>query len=436
VDVVGPVTANKQFLKAIVALYYHSLEAILHCEKVRTQTTLKPEIIEAGCDHCVISTIPKAVSHSFIRHDSFHRALIACCYVSIRKAIHYTPKIRPSKDVYDIPIYSLLQNIVHCSSYEFIKVLKTFFIPSLSVHSEAYQQLGSPFILALPRSIVHAMHRMEVNIIDSLLWVCNSPLRSVDTWATQILQMQGEKPLVGNTKGTCYWPPRCLAPVLPEEVANTTDIVTGTETDVVETITKQPHVVCHLPTTDHPKYFDFHLTEKIFETMLSTAHKRIIKLCKVLHIIQCSTNDDPMMIVSQQMHIVFRYIVRNYVYLFYDRHVDHWMLCSIYGVTRSIKYQPELKFAQIISAYIFVRENDLGTATCQQIVRHVKLVNTDPNNAPVTSPINVQQEMGNVISLYNKVFVPTMKEYLLNSHSLRMCSVKLAKMQRERNSSL
>lgn len=427
VDVVGPITANKQFIKAIVALYYHSLEAILFCEKVRTQTHLQPETSKAVCEHFVMSTIPKTVTHAFLCHNSFHRALIACCYVSISQAIHYTRKIRPSKAVYDIPIYSLLQNIVQCSYYEFIKVLKTFFIPSLSVHSKANRQLGSPFIFTLPRCIIYDMKIMEMNIIDSLLWVCNSPLRFVDTWANQIRQIQGVKSTSGNTNDFCSWPPKCLAPVLPEEVENVTDVDVGSEEpDVIGTITKQSDDTFTLA-SKHPNYFDFHLVEYIIGTMLSTARKRIFKLCKVLLIIQSSTSDDPMMmIVSQQIFVVFRCMVRNYVHLFYDRHIDHWILCTIYGVTRSIKYQPELKFAQIISAYIYVREYELGTATCQQIVRHVKLVNTDPSNTTATPSINTQQGMGNVISLYNKVFVPTMKEYLLHSHSLRMCSIRLS----------
>ena len=434
VDIVGTFTVDVQFVKATVALYYHSLEAILCREKIRKGNCSTSETSKEGCSSITIT--PKVFTEFFIREESFHRALVACCYFSISKAVSVTQKIRPAEAMYTIPIYSLLQNIVQCSSYEFLKTSEFFFIPSQSVHSEAYNQLGSPFIFTLPRRIVKNVQEMETNIIDSLLWACNSPLQSVDTLTHHVQQMQ-------DTSNSCFWPPKCLASVLPEEVENATNTVTVSENDIehdrhdvvngrAEITTTQ--ATDSNPATDHRNRFDFHVVEFIINKLLSTAYTRIHKLCAELRILQNSLDEEPMIIVSQQMIIVFRFIVRNYIHLFYDRHLDHWILCTIYGVTRSIKYQPELKFAQIISAYVSIREDELGTATCQQIVRHVKLVNTDPTGPKKTSvPMNgnTQQDMGNVISLYNKVFVPKMKDYLLNSHSLRLCSMKLAQLQRK-----
>lgn len=146
--------------------------------------------------------------------------------------------------------------------------------------------------------------------------------------------------------------------------------------------------------------------------LLLLAYRRIEALCNYLKV----PPDYP---VKSQVWATFRYLVRNHIELLFDRHVDHWILCSLYGVSRTVKYEPELKFAKIIEIYVAVREPELGSVTCQRIVRHIK----------IAVGMTAEGSMGNVITLYNKVFVPAMKEYLLNSKSLKSCTAKLAKLQ-------
>ena len=82
-----------------------------------------------------------------------------------------------------------------------------------------------------------------------------------------------------------------------------------------------------------------------------------------------------------------------------------------------MKYEPDLTFARIIEVYVAVRGKDLGERTCQAIVRHVKILDgagdgEDDNAYGAT-------KIGNIIRLYNLVFVPIMKNYLLKSKVLR-----------------
>ena len=442
-----PITADQQFLKAMVALYFHSLETILYDEKIRNDDTLSSSSLSQPYwtkGHEVRSNVPKTVIQSLLRQDSFHRALMACCYVSVSQAVESTRKIRPTRAMTTIPIYTLLPSIVQSSPYDFIKTLEIFFVPSLSVHSAAYNhpdpKLGgaSPWIVPLPRRIVTELQIMVGHVMDSVLWACHGPVRTgVDTWAHGIRQLQAA--------AVDGWPPKCLRPALPDEKVDCTIPVGGVVVhhvhdepdrhDVVQCGTNvgtrplPSTVITNVTREDHA--FDSHAVDFIMERLLSMAQSRIFQLCRQLRIRTSSNDDDndgdndddPMVMVSHQMYIVFRYILRNYIHLFYNRHVDHWILCVMYGVTRSIKYPPELKFAQIISAYMVVRTPEIGTATCQQIVRQVILVPTDPDHV-------ASAEMGNVISLYNLVFVPTMKDHLLNSHSLRLCSMKLAQLRR------
>ena len=67
----------------------------------------------------------------------------------------------------------------------------------------------------------------------------------------------------------------------------------------------------------------------ILRKLLRLAYYRIEALCRYLQIPS---------FVTAQVWITFRYLVRNRLELLYDRHVDHWILCCVYGVSRSIKY--------------------------------------------------------------------------------------------------
>jgi hypothetical protein len=162
------------------------------------------------------------------------------------------------------------------------------------------------------------------------------------------------------------------------------------------------------PGPDHEDFADF----RAMSNILHLARGRIEALCRYLKV-------PPEYPVASQVWVTFRYLVRNHIELLFDRHVDHWILCTLYGVSRTVKYEPELKFAMIIESYIAVREPVLGSVTCQRIVRHIK----------ITAGKTADDSLGNVITLYNRVFVPAMKEHLLNSKSLQRCTVELAQLQ-------
>jgi hypothetical protein len=133
---------------------------------------------------------------------------------------------------------------------------------------------------------------------------------------------------------------------------------------------------------------------------LVLVYDRIVALCKQLPVpTECP--------VHSQVWVTFRDIVRNHIELFLNRQSIIGYDVLLYGFARSLKYQPELKFAKSSTAYFVIREQDLGLITCQRIVRHI-----------IISPGKTSKEgMGNILSLYNAVFVPTMKEYLLNRQS-------------------
>jgi len=81
-----------------------------------------------------------------------------------------------------------------------------------------------------------------------------------------------------------------------------------------------------------------------------------------------------------------------------------------------MKYEPVITFARIIDVYVATRGKDLGERTCQAICRHVKIL--DGAGGPDNTSYNAPQ-IGNILKLYNIVYVPIFKNYLLKSKSLK-----------------
>lgn len=384
VQVHGELTADKQLCKAVVSFYYHALESILYCEKARLAS-----VRDGGGN----KTKPWS---SIVLNEVFHRALLTCCCSCVTKAIGFTQKLNPSSNMRKLQIYSIL-HITSSSPYEFLKVLETF-LRSLSAESTARGQLGSPLIFGLPRLLLKDMRQVEVNIIDSLLWARNSAI-AAESLTDKIIEWRERTTKKTGKDDVCLWPPPVLALTIREELEDA-----GTDETVEQPI---------YPGPEHDQYADFRCALHILRKLLQLAHGRIMAMCKYLKI--------PIEVeypVAPQVWATFRYLVRNHIELLFDRHVDHWILCALYGVTRTVKYEPELKFAKIIESYIAVRESELGSVTCQRIVRHIK----------ITAGNTTEDSMGNVITLYNNVFVPAMKEHLLNSQSLKSCATKLARL--------
>lgn len=107
--------------------------------------------------------------------------------------------------------------------------------------------------------------------------------------------------------------------------------------------------------------------------------------------------------------------------MFYDRHIDQLVLCTIYGVCRVMRVQPEVTFGKLMDAYIAVRKDDQGERACRVILRHVKLVGNENDYRPEGKVV------GNLIVFYNQVYVPRMQKHFTMSHSLKMSSLEYRK---------
>jgi hypothetical protein len=370
VNIFGEMTPDKQLCKAVVALYYHSLEAVLFCESARLAVQAHPRIV---------------------LNDVFHRALLACCCSVVVKAVGATQKVRTSVNLQTLQIYSIL-HITESNPYDCLKVSESFH-RALTLET-ARGKLGSPLIFALPRILQREAKQTEVQILDSLLWARDP--KFIDSMPDKIEEFEEKSDKEKESDAVCLWPPEILAPTLREEIEDLGGEKARTD----------------FPTPEHPDFAEYKCVSYLLRKLLRFAFHRIQALCKVLDV----PHDLP---VATQVWVAFRYLLRHNIDLLYDRHVDHWILCSLYGVGKTLKLKPDISFARIIEAYVSVRGQELGDVTCQRIVRHIK----------ISTGSNANATIGNVIVLYNKVFVPSMKEHLLKSRSLKRSILEVVEAQ-------
>jgi hypothetical protein len=363
-QVQGDLTADKELCKAVTALYYHALEAILYNESKRLNTKAHPRLV---------------------MDDVFHRSILACCINATIHAVGATQKLQPSPSLQGLQVFAIMQ-MTDINPAEYVKISESF-VRALTTDT-ARGHLGSPLIFALPALVRKYMQATELKILDSLIWVRDPKFE--DTFPDQIEELK-EKSRKGDV---CLWPPQVLAPVLKEELY-----------DLTQGETKKPIY----PSTEHSDYTDYKTASYIVRKILKISFHRIQIICKELAI-------PSILPIVTQIWVTFRYFLRNNVHLLYDRHLDHWILCAVYGITKTVRYKPEITFARIIDAYVTVRGRELGDVTCQRIVRHIKV-----------NPDKAATEVGNVILLYNRIFVPSMKAHLLKSKSLKVRTSEIVK---------
>ncbi|CCI46735.1 unnamed protein product [Albugo candida] len=102
-----------------------------------------------------------------------------------------------------------------------------------------------------------------------------------------------------------------------------------------------------------------------------------------------------------------------------DRHVDHIILCSLYGVCKVNLIKPEVTFRRVIDVYkklqtphwAIHRPGTIGS-TASDIIRHIRLVDASASSNSSAAP-RESVPRGDIIKFYNKCFITAMKVFLL-----------------------
>jgi len=378
-------TADTHACKAVAALYYHALEAILYREQVFTNDE---KISDGGL--------------RVVKNASFFRAVFSCCTVCVIKALTTTKVLRSylgsKQEEQDmvaavhmpVPVLTIL-NLCQCNPYD-VLVVSDAFCNSMT-QATARGNLQSPLMFPFPRLLVNEIRHTKGLLLDSLAWVRVPGSMGMADWIEALKKLGPKSPKNGNAENDSaslqWWPPEIL-------VRRETDLV-------LEKIEPSDCKTKSYPSQGDDYYEEYRNISRLLRDILGDADARIRALCNFLGI-------PPLSPVQTQVNVAFQYLLRHHVDVFYNRHMDPLILCCLYGVGKSMRHLPDLRFARIIDAYVAVRGQDLGDVTCQRIVRHVRLTK---NGASDDAPI------GNVILLYNNVFVRRMKDYLLNNPFLK-----------------
>ncbi|XP_044981404.1 retinoblastoma-related protein 2-like isoform X3 [Hordeum vulgare subsp. vulgare] len=125
-----------------------------------------------------------------------------------------------------------------------------------------------------------------------------------------------------------------------------------------------------------------------FSKILKLAAIRIRNLCERLgHVEQ-----------TERVYNIFKQILDQQTALFFNRHIDQLILCSLYGVAKVS--QLTLTFKEIVNNY--KREQQC----MPEVFRSVFVVNTDHNGGLGSRHVDI-------IIFYNEVFVPAVKPFLV-----------------------
>jgi len=367
----GKVDHSIQLCASVVGFYYHSLEAIIHDQMNRME---------------FLGTFD-----SLLQSGSFHRALLACCYTCVLKGVCSTQKLHMNKNYKNITV-QILMDTIESNPFTFLKVVEALCRALIGTNESSNKQLGSPIVAGIPIILQTHIQKIESQLVDSLVWNSQSSTKKAE--ASLVSTIKTMKSLPGA------WPPDVLEPILPEEIING------------EGKPAEMNGIRYKPSfgaSSEANFFSF-----LLRKLLKCAFSRIQAISAALNM----SNET---LVHTQILVAFRYLLRHHITIFNERHVDQLLLCSVYGVCRMMKVQPEITFAKIIDAYLAIRGEEQGERACRLIVRHIKLASSENENR---NDVNV---VGNLVVFYNQLYVPMMQKYFLGSRSLKQSSTMYQK---------
>jgi len=318
----------------------------------------------------------KRVSHTkLVMNPSFHNALLSVCYICILSATGEFSKL--NYDIDEDACGSLLNvrsvlGLMGCTAYEYLKVSDTF-LRALGANSQD-----------LPVFFITTLHETEESTLEALLWAQNGQTYESRRTIVGVIQ---QLTLAGDQGCHFRWPP---------------GILESNSRQDVEKSARKSHIVPSKLVGLGELGPEYTYVTFLMKKVLNISSQRIAKICVSLLI-------PPTYPVASQIWSAFRHLLRNHIHLLYSRHVDQLILCTIFGVCKMMKLVPEITFTKIVEVY-----RDLSINS-ERIISHIALKDNSKKC----------QTTGNIIHLYNQVYVPTMKKYLLHNKSLEASSLIL-----------
>uniref|UniRef100_A0A061S5N6 Retinoblastoma-like protein n=1 Tax=Tetraselmis sp. GSL018 TaxID=582737 RepID=A0A061S5N6_9CHLO len=142
------------------------------------------------------------------------------------------------------------------------------------------------------------------------------------------------------------------------------------------------------------------LLRDFFRKTATIANNRLAQLCLVINFQPYDHMD-----VLQKVDKVMRFVIFERTSLLYGRHLNQLLVCSLYGVCKILGLG-HLTFKKLTAHFqkLAVCDNCASIRSCQNIFHNIKIQFVNYTMHSV--------EVGDVITFYNKVFIPAMKDYL------------------------
>jgi len=395
---------RKRVLIASLSLYYNALESLLALETSRLSTISHPKLL---------------------KNSVFHRALMAACVECVLNGLSVSSLTYPD-----------VLHAMGIDAYDFLKVTECFVRalcspPPTRQNRTAAQNGGLNNLMndATPCNSSDAVHRplglpvglrrhlkaCEEQILESLLWKKPRVERGQEEGgmfaALSVLKKNRHHP-----GAMIYWPPIFLREeeedinivanigdeaerasssrrITSSPIASDTNQDNNNNTQIINSPRSAAQHIGTVIVSPHSEgqLRQFQIsTNFVLRKLLTLSARRIHQLCVSLNLI---------VPVIERIWIAWKYLLNHHIELLYDRHVDQLILCTIYGVCKIIKFEPEVTFRATIDAY-YDMNSSKDEKVNDLIIRYVNLNDS---------------QHGNVINMYNVVYVPAMQKHLLQN---------------------
>ncbi|TMW65319.1 hypothetical protein Poli38472_007961 [Pythium oligandrum] len=244
-----------------------------------------------------------------------------------------------------------------------------FLLDTLGVNAFDFGKVIESFVKhgpKLPSALKRHMRDLEQMILDSLAWRSDSGLYAV---------LAGER----------------------QQAARESQSASSTPTNGSSTTSSTPRST---------------VLQLFFRKVLSLAASRIFRLGNMLELDAKYLN---------QAWTAIKECLSSQHQLLRDRHLDHVVLCSLYGVCKVNHVKPEVTFKRIIDCYKKLQTPQWGihgsSAHGNNAAAHAAFASASisRNSHDIIREIKLDDHntRGDIIKFYNRCFIPTMKVFLL-----------------------
>ncbi|XP_071949490.1 retinoblastoma-associated protein-like [Antedon mediterranea] len=307
-------------------------------------------------------------------NDTFHKSLLACSLevVLLTYGTLLSPSLSNLSNFESSASFPWILGIFEIQPYDFCKVIETFLKEETK----------------LTRDAVKHLQNAEAMILDCLAWRSGSSLfDAMDSY-------------ISSSTTSPYVPPSSGEPCVTFTMKNRAS-------EMFQSPMKQNSKTVDAVGTSSSSSEDSTQTSVATQRGLRSASLNVY-ITKVSHLAyerlqdMCSKLEIPNDLL-QRIWTCFDHCIIHKPLLLKDRHLDQIMMCSVYAICKVV--EQEKKFKSIVAVY------RIQPHSSQMVYKHVLIENGEHDS---------------IISFYNRVFMPSLKTFVLQFQPSRQSTPNLS----------